>query len=403
MINRRWCTRAVATTVVVGMALSLTTVASGRVVPAYGAVSSPDDGSGHNILQAASETTGTSGPMAFAVGEYDVGGSSLTSMRTLALEWSGSSWTLMSTPNADNESNEFLGVAALSPTEVFAVGTYYVGAAYHNLAEVWNGEEWRVMAPPTLGTHDNELDAVAAYSPSNVWAVGYYLDGSVDRQQSLIEHYNGSSWQVVPSPNMGTDPTFLSAISIVPGTDGTQAWSVGWCEDLSDGKVVEEHTVIEHLSGGVWTMVKSANEGAQTNQLDGVAAASGSSAYAVGSYTSTSTAPSKTLVEAWNGSSWRVVKSANTGSSDNALNGVVEANSKSVFAFGHYTATSGHYQTLAERLRLGSFAVVSSANESTNRNELLGAAVAPNEPVWAVGTFRNGTYFRTLVEKCAAC
>src|SRR4051812_42239449 len=59
---------------------------------------------------------------------------------------------------------------------------------------------WRVV--PIEAVKWQELSGIAAVSPTDVWAVGEQraADG-VNR--TLTEHWNGSSWQVVPSPNIG--------------------------------------------------------------------------------------------------------------------------------------------------------------------------------------------------------
>ena len=38
-------------------------------------------------------------------------------------------------------------------------------------------------------------------SASDVWAVGYYQDTSAGTYQTLIEHWNGTAWSVIASPN----------------------------------------------------------------------------------------------------------------------------------------------------------------------------------------------------------
>ena len=98
------------------------------------------------------------------------------------------------------------GVAAVSTNDVWAVG--YHGDPYYNpiqtLIEHWNGTAWSVVASPNEGTNNNELHGVAAVSPNDVWAVGFYTDSSGAHGQTLVEHWNGSAWSVVPSPNRGT-------------------------------------------------------------------------------------------------------------------------------------------------------------------------------------------------------
>src|SRR5438477_303146 len=59
---------------------------------------------------------------------------------------------------------------------------------------------WEVVPSANVGTGDNHLNAVAAVSATDVWAVGYYRTGGIFR--TLIERWNGT-WSVVSSPNVG--------------------------------------------------------------------------------------------------------------------------------------------------------------------------------------------------------
>src|SRR2546421_12759221 len=57
------------------------------------------------------------------------------------------------------------------------------------------GSSWSVVQSPNVGTSSNDLNGVAVVSSSNVWAVG-----EDNTNQALIEQWNGSSWKVVSSP-----------------------------------------------------------------------------------------------------------------------------------------------------------------------------------------------------------
>ena len=71
---------------------------------------------------------------------------------------------------------------------------------------------WSGPQPPSPGTEDNNLNGVAVLSPCDAWAVGFDLDsGGMD--QTLTEHWNGSTWTVVSSPNVaGLDNILYFAI-----------------------------------------------------------------------------------------------------------------------------------------------------------------------------------------------
>ena len=67
------------------------------------------------------------------------------------------------------------------------------------LLEHWDGSAWNIVpAPPPPDGSWATLAGVAAISSGNVWAVGYESSGSL-----LIEHWNGSAWTIASSPSPG--------------------------------------------------------------------------------------------------------------------------------------------------------------------------------------------------------
>jgi hypothetical protein len=135
-------------------------------------------------------------------------------------------WSVVSSPNAGLGSNDLDGVAAVSASNGWAVGYSFNTTSndYQTLIEHWNGTSWSVVPSPNVGLSDNELDGVAAVSASNVWAVGNYFFNS-NVFQTLIEHWNGTSWSIIPSPNVGSDNNYLNGVARVPGS--SKVWAVG--------------------------------------------------------------------------------------------------------------------------------------------------------------------------------
>src|SRR5205085_7419484 len=80
--------------------------------------------------------------------------------------------------------NELHGVAGVSASDVWAVGFTHKGyrqdvaipTAMQTLIEHWDGREWKVVPSPNVGDRNNRLLGVAAISTNDVWAVGYYGD-----------------------------------------------------------------------------------------------------------------------------------------------------------------------------------------------------------------------------------
>ena len=66
------------------------------------------------------------------------------------------------------------------------------------------------------------MAALAAVSSKDVWAVG--ADESGDAGITMTIHWDGSTWSLVPSPNIRTVGNVLRGAGALP--DG-QVWAVG--------------------------------------------------------------------------------------------------------------------------------------------------------------------------------
>src|SRR5579872_883691 len=88
------------------------------------------------------------------------------------------------------------GTAAISANDVWAVGSQ----SFNTLIEHWNGTAWKIVASPNQGSNDN-LMSVSAVSTSDVWTVGWQYFPKTGAYAPLIEHWDGSKWSLVSSPN----------------------------------------------------------------------------------------------------------------------------------------------------------------------------------------------------------
>ena len=59
--------------------------------------------------------------------------------------------------------------------------------------------------PERRGPRGRPLEGVAALAADDAWAVGWYGQGAPSR--TLIEHWDGTAWSIVSSPNKGPFPT----------------------------------------------------------------------------------------------------------------------------------------------------------------------------------------------------
>ena len=265
--------------------------------------------------------------------------------RTLILHWGGAAWAQQPSPDPGGPSaqDDLSAVAATSARNAWAVGSTNTLP----LIEHWNGTAWKRMASPVpAGTISAELDGVAATSASNAWAVGAYNNGKKDL--TLIEHWDGTVWKRMASPNPsnGTGPILRG----VAASSAGNAWAVGTY--VSSDKN-ENRTLTEHWNGTRWNIVASPNldtlEGFDI--LDGVAVISARNAWAVGFYAGSNSDPDHTLVLHWNGTTWTHVKSPNlqtaVGSQSNDLFGVAATSATNVWAVGVTTPEDGPGQPFA--------------------------------------------------------
>ena len=94
---------------------------------------------------------------------------------------SGPGWVLASSPNAFTPNDLVDGVLSdvtcLSPTDCFAVGNFTNGYGDMTLIEHWNGTLWLTMPSPNLlSLQDNILSGVTCTSSTQCFAVGAYTN-----------------------------------------------------------------------------------------------------------------------------------------------------------------------------------------------------------------------------------
>jgi hypothetical protein len=329
---------------------------------------------------------------AWAVGYYE--GSAKN--QTLIEAWNGSSWVQQPSPAPGGPAGPsyLFGASATSASDAWAVGEYLPEGAsgFHGLIEHWNGTTWK-QVPILNPGFKTILLGVAATSASNAWAVGHYIPRGFSVAHTLIEHWNGTAWTQVPSPNLG----YKSILQGVAATSASDAWAVGYSFILHD---LTYQTLIEHWNGTTWTQVASPNPG-PANNLQGVAATSASNAWAVGYYSLNGA--QRTLIEHWNGSTWKQVPSPSPGSAGNKMGAVSAISASNAWAVGDYSHFHGPsivYDTLIEAWNGTTWKAVPSPNPGTSSNYLFGVAATSASNVWAVGAY-NGTGLQTLALHCS--
>jgi hypothetical protein len=361
-------------------------------------VASPtvDGGGLNNVLYG---TTCTSVSDCWAVGIYTTPTYGVPYARpnqTLIEHWDGSAWSVVPSPNIDAADNYLQRVACTSASDCWAVGGYYTGYN-QTLIEHWDGNAWSVVNSPSA-TGDNYLTDVTCTSASDCWAAGYYYNTN-HIAQTLIEHWNGVLWSISTSPNTSaTDGNFLQHVSCASASD---CWAVG-----NSGGGSNSRTLVEHWNGSGWTIMPSPNGNpADYNSLTGVSCASTSDCWAVGDYYSASV--THTLVVHWDGTLWTIVTSPDTTSPANYLNSVTCASATNCWAVGKYFAYSDNiygaiYHTFTEHWDGSTWSIVFTPGVAPSFTSEFRSVTCPSASrCWAVGFYRNyGTQInQTLIEE----
>ena len=378
---------------VVCVALSLAVVTGvpagageeGRAI-AWSIVASPNE-EGSNWLR---DVDASAGDSAWSVGYY-IGSEGIN--ETLAERWDGSTWTLVESPDAGENGSQLYGVAAVSKSEAWAVG-YAAGdpSTYTSstVVEHWTGSAWSLVPSPNPSKDplygENQLYDVRAFAPNDVWAAGWQWTqiGSAP----LVERWDGRSWKVSPTPNTG-----FKELQALDGTSSSDIWAVGHAFTFSAGN----QSLIMHWDGSSWATVPTPKLPFD-NFLNDVSVVSPTDAWAVG-YSQTDALNHQPRFLHWNGSAWSVIPSPHLSSTYNFLQAIVAVSGNRVWAAGH-RALNGHVVTFVERWDGTRWRIEPTPNLPAGGNYLYGLNVDPGGGLWSAGHFYPEDFggFRTLIE-----
>jgi hypothetical protein len=275
----------------------------------------------------------------WAVGNFlpDTPTSNQDATLTLANHYDGTRWSAVPTPNAGPNFNTLFGVAARDG-RAWAVGVRQdSNDRDRGLIEAWDGSRWSIVSAPQPGPSRDLFFGVSALSASDVWAVGDQ-QGSDGRFETLVEHWDGHTWSVVPTPRHGSASTLLDGIAAGDG----QLWAVGETDDA----VLGARPLVERFHDGAWTSVDLPAAGSNFTSLFGVAVFHHQE-WAVGTSLDLSSGNEQTLILRGENGSWSAVNGPNPGSDDNIL-GAIAGTGDTVWAVGH-DKNGGSRQTLIER------------------------------------------------------
>lgn len=222
-----------------------------------------------------------------SVSECLAAGSRTSSSRSVAEVWRGVRWRGVRGP---------IGLSSIS----CASSTSCLGLAGSHF-ERWEGSRWvsvgviRSVPGPYSGLHSLSCPRARACLATG----GYFPRGFV---QPLVGSWNGRAWHVALAP---TPSQYLTGIGSVSCALTTDCIAVGAYFTDAIGRY--SRTLAEHWNGRTWSIERPTNvPSAIQNYLNSVSCPSRSTCFAVGE----AIHPTKALIERWNGTRWRLMKSA---------------------------------------------------------------------------------------------
>jgi hypothetical protein len=286
-------------------------------------------------------------------------------------------WTVEPSYSFGRMDNDLASVSAASKSDAWAVGAYYPPSSHNvlsTLAEHFDGTRWTAYPLPNVGVEENVLLGVSMPLTEKAWAVGFYVNGSF-QQQTLVEHFDGKVWSVVPSPSPGNQQNILYSVAAISDSN---VWAVGAQE--TNGLW---HTLTEHWDGSTWSVVKSLDPGSNGNQLYAVTALSSDNVYAVGQQAGTGF-PSQALVEHWDGSGWSVVNVPGFASATSLPLGVT-ATARSLTIVGQKETDTFPYKTYVVAGAPRDLSIQTTPNLTHSENDLFGVTTSSDGTTWTVG------------------
>jgi hypothetical protein len=274
---------------------------------------------------------------------WAVGGTFVHGSLPLIFTWDGAAWQRTPPPlPAGADGGTLISVRAFSATDVTAVGTWFSSTAEGGpLIEHWNGHVWSASAgtDPT-GCQATFTSLAAVPGSPKRFAVGFCLNADGTSTQAVIEQSSGGAWSSAAAN--APAQSLLQSITPVSGSD---VWAVGSTTAMTG----ESRTLAEHWDGTSWSVVPTPNPSGN-DWLQSIIRVPGTTTlWAVGS----AITPTGVIgiTERWTGSAWQAIAPVRPSGESN-LEGVAAAPG-GVWAVGElYPASAGSGPstlTLAER------------------------------------------------------
>ena len=227
--------------------------------------------------------------------------------------------------NGSVEQNGVLELEALggvSSNDLWLVGARYFGSSAVTLTWHYDGSRWTQVADPA--TNFPILDDVAAVASNDVWAVGQQTTPGDNGTANLIEHWDGTAWSVITSPQPSGQYLYLDKVSAI---SANQVDASGLVCESGEGPCAAE---VLRWDGTDWSVVSQPPESLLTKTT----ATAGGKGMGIGANGQHS------YSARWDGSQWREVSVPETQYGD-ALNDTSGAADGSAWAVGFQRDAAG--------------------------------------------------------------
>ncbi|MBV9258940.1 MAG: hypothetical protein JO215_13080 [Ktedonobacteraceae bacterium] len=200
------------------------------------------DGNNWQVIPGASTTGNSSLLSVTAVNANDiwaVGTSSSTKeSKPLIEHWNGNNWQSISGPISGMHFNELSGITALSDHDIWTVGSSFSQPLQvHPSIEHWDGNKWSTLSPSGLPSSFAPT-AISALSDNDIWIAG----------AQTLAHWSGQSWQSLPS----TSQKGFNLINAITALTHDNIWAAGFSVETRGAL-----PLIEHWNGSKWQIVSS--------------------------------------------------------------------------------------------------------------------------------------------------
>jgi hypothetical protein len=279
--------------------------------------------------------------------------------------------------------------------DVWAVGSSTpAGGHARTLIERRQGGRWRVVPSPNAGSGGNYLLDIAGTGGGEAWAVGQRTT-SAGVGRTLVVRWDGSAWNILPSPNIGRGVNVLTSVAVASAVD---VWVAGYhdVEGTHRSLVFRwngARSMLLSFDGRTWHRERLRHT-PQGSSLSGVAVSPDGIVWAVGAYGGTT--GDRSFILSSRGA-WPLMPHEPVGRISEDLNDVATAGGDAVWAAG--SSFSGRlYATLIEYSERGHWSSVTTPNLPRMDNRLLSVVALPGGDIWAVGSaWKEAELARTLV------